>query len=218
MSDRGHNSWPAQAVVMVSPGALKPSKRNARTHPAAQIEQLCQAIQAFGWTIPLLVDESGEVIAGHGRLAAALRMGLPEVPVMYARGWTADQRRAYMIADNKLALNAGWDLNLLSAEALDLEGSEFGNLMGFSEDDWQQLHDAAAGQLPSDGDGDGAGEDPGLSYRVVFDDESQRETWFQFLADLRRRYPGEGITVAARLVEHIQQHFVREGVEPDHST
>ena len=96
--------------------ALSPYAGNARTHSAEQISQLAAAIRAFGWTNPILADEAGIVIAGHGRLAAAAELGLAEVPVIRLEGLDDAHRAALALADNKLALNAGWDEKLLVAE------------------------------------------------------------------------------------------------------
>ncbi len=97
-------------------GALTPDPRNARTHPKSQIEQIRSAMQAFGFTNPILIDEDGGIIAGHGRLRAAKELGLEEVPTITLGGLDAARKRALRIADNKIALNAGWDLDLLKLE------------------------------------------------------------------------------------------------------
>ena len=96
--------------------ALKPYKNNARTHSDEQVAQIAASIQEWGWTQPVLIDEKGGVIAGHGRLMAAKSLGVEEVPVIIARGWSRDQKRAYVLADNQLAINAGWDENWLRVE------------------------------------------------------------------------------------------------------
>jgi ParB-like nuclease family protein len=129
--------WPADRVSRRPLGDLLPSARNARIHTGQQIEQIAASIREFGFTVPILVDEKGEVIAGHGRLMAAQMIGLDEVPVMTARGWTASQVRAYRLADNQLALNAAWDTTLLAAELRDLPGLE--SLIGFSSDQIAEL-------------------------------------------------------------------------------
>ena len=98
-----------------------PYARNARTHSDAQVAQIAGSIREWGWTTPILVDENGTLIAGHGRVLAARQLGLTEIPVMVARGWSEAQKRAYVIADNKLALNAGWDVELLKVELTDLK-------------------------------------------------------------------------------------------------
>jgi DNA modification methylase len=113
--------------------ALKPYEKNARTHSAEQVEQLTRSIREFGFTNPLLVDETDRIIAGHGRLQAALALGMSEVPVITLTGLSEPQRRALILADNKIALNSGWDLKLLTEELaeLKLEGYDL-TLTGFS--------------------------------------------------------------------------------------
>jgi ParB-like chromosome segregation protein Spo0J len=101
--------WPADAVERRPLASLVPAARNARTHSDEQVAQIAASIGEWGWTVPVLVDEAGTIIAGHGRVLAAAKIGLSDVPVMVARGWTDAQKRAYVIADNKLAENAGWD-------------------------------------------------------------------------------------------------------------
>jgi DNA modification methylase len=103
--------------------ALKPDPRNARTHPKRQIEQIVRSIREFGFTNPVLVDENGVLIAGHGRLRAAKEVGLAEVPTITLRDLTEVQKKALRLADNKIALSAGWDL-----EVLRLELAEIGTL------------------------------------------------------------------------------------------
>lgn len=117
--------WPAAAVELRRASELTPYARNARTHSPAQVSQIAASITEWGWTTPVLVDEAGVVIAGHGRLLAAQQLGLEEVPVMVARGWTEAQRRAYVIADNRLAQLAGWDAELLAVELDDLKVLDF---------------------------------------------------------------------------------------------
>jgi DNA modification methylase len=110
--------------------------RNPRTHSPAQIEQIARSITAFGWTNPLLVDETGIIIAGHGRLEAARKLGMAEVPTITLTGLSADQKRALVIADNQLALNAGWDAELLALELGELGAAGFDiGLIGFSDDE-----------------------------------------------------------------------------------
>jgi DNA modification methylase len=113
---------------------LTPSARNARTHSDAQIAEIAGSIRAFGFTNPILVGEDGDVVAGHGRLAAARALGLPEVPVIALRGLTEVQRRQLMLADNRIALSAGWDSEMLRLELNDLAalGADLSSL-GFSK-------------------------------------------------------------------------------------
>jgi DNA modification methylase len=125
--------WPADRVKRRPVDQLTPQARNARTHSPTQIDQIVASIREWGWTMPVLVDEAGAIIAGHGRVLAAQQLGLADVPVMVAEGWTDEQKRAYLIADNKLALNAGWDDALLALEFADLKSIGFDlGLTGFA--------------------------------------------------------------------------------------
>jgi hypothetical protein len=124
--------WPIDKLI--------PYARNARTHTSAQIDQIAASIREWGWTNPVLVDEGGTIIAGHGRVLAARKLDITQVPVMVAIGWSEAQRRAYVIADNKLALGAGWDEALLRLEIEDLAELGFDlPLIGFSDDELAAL-------------------------------------------------------------------------------
>jgi DNA modification methylase len=107
-------------IVYRSPSELVPDSRNARTHPKQQIEQIKNSIQAFGFTNPILADAGLQIIAGHGRLLAAKSLALAQVPVIIIDGLSDPQKRALRIADNKIALNAGWDLEILQQELSEL--------------------------------------------------------------------------------------------------
>ncbi len=103
---------------------LHPDPRNARTQPKRQISQLCASIRQFvGFTNPVLVDEGGVLIAGHGRLRAAKELGLTEVPCITIANLTEPEKKALRLADNKIALNAGWDLEILKLELADIASS-----------------------------------------------------------------------------------------------
>jgi DNA modification methylase len=117
--------WPADHVERRPIDKLIPWARNARTHSDAQVAQIAASMREWGWTNPVLVDEQGTIIAGHGRIMAARKLGLTEAPIMVARGWSEPQKRAYVIADNQLALNAGWDADMLAAEAAALVAAGF---------------------------------------------------------------------------------------------
>ncbi len=115
---------------------LIPYARNARAHSPEQVAQIAASIREFGFTNPILVDGDNGIIAGHGRLLAARKLGMTTVPVIELAGLSEAQKRAYIIADNKLALNAGWDDELLSVELGDLAGLGFDlSLTGFGEDE-----------------------------------------------------------------------------------
>jgi len=127
---------PTDPIQKMPVEALIPYARNSRTHSDEQVAQIAASIKEWGFTTPVLVDESGQIIAGHGRVMAARKLALSEVPVLIASGWTDAQKRAYVIADNKLALNAGWDQELLGLEIADLDqlGFDLG-LTGFSDEE-----------------------------------------------------------------------------------
>lgn len=126
--------WPADNVERRKVADLVPYARNARTHSEAQVRQIAASIEEWGWTSPILVDEKNSIIAGHGRLMAADKLGLKDVPVMVATGWTEAQKKAYILADNQLALNAGWDTELLSIELGELVLDDFDvSLLGFPD-------------------------------------------------------------------------------------
>ena len=133
-------SNPADNVEKWAIERLTPYARNSRTHSDEQVAQLAASIREWGWTTPVLVDEDGGIIAGHGRVLAARQLGMAEVPVVVARGWSDAKRRAYVIADNKLALNAGWDAEMLSLELGELGELGFDlDLTGFSDEELDGL-------------------------------------------------------------------------------
>jgi DNA modification methylase len=128
------------SVVMTRVGDLTPYARNSRTHSDEQVAQIAASIKEFGWTNPILIDGEKGIIAGHGRLKAAMRLGLEEIPAIELSHLTEIQKKALIIADNKLALNAGWDNELLSLELeeLELEGLDL-SLTGFGEEEISAL-------------------------------------------------------------------------------
>ena len=131
-------AWPAAQVEMWQVADLAPYAKNARQHPPEQIDQIAASMERFGFTIPMLVAEDGMIIAGHGRLMAAAQLGLAEVPVMVARGWSEEDRRLYTLADNRLAEIAEWDPEMLRIELGELRadfGIEDMSLIGFSAED-----------------------------------------------------------------------------------
>jgi len=129
-------TWPADRVERRKVSSLVPYARNSRTHSPEQVDQIAASIREWGWTTPVLIGADGGIIAGHGRVLAAKKLGIDEIPVMIADGWTDAQTRAYIIADNKLAENAGWDTALLKVEFEELQGLDFDlGLTGFSLDE-----------------------------------------------------------------------------------
>ena len=107
---------------MLAPDALKAYPRNARTHSKKQIRQIARSIERFGFTNPVLIDEHNQIIAGHGRVAAARELGLPEVPTLRLSHLSEVDKRAYILADNRLAEKAGWDREVLALELGELSG------------------------------------------------------------------------------------------------
>lgn len=121
-------------------GDLVPYARNSRTHSAEQVAQIAGSIREFGFTNPVLVDEKNTIIAGHGRVMAAQKLGLESVPTITLAGLTETQRKAYIIADNRLALNAGWDDEMLKLEIADLKDADFDlDLLGFNDEEIEAL-------------------------------------------------------------------------------
>jgi len=128
--------WPADKVERRKVADLIPYARNSRTHSDEQVGQIAASIKEWGWTVPVLIEPDGGLIAGHGRILAAQKLGITDVPCMVAEGWTDAQKQAYIIADNKLALNAGWDDAILKVELGELDALDFDlTLTGFDEDE-----------------------------------------------------------------------------------
>jgi len=127
-------------IEQVSLSLLIPYARNSRTHSEEQVAQIAGSIQEFGFCNPVLIDAENSIIAGHGRVLAATRLKLETVPCIRLSHLTDAQKRAYVIADNRLALNAGWDLELLANELSDLHADEFDmSLLGFDPDELSNL-------------------------------------------------------------------------------
>ena len=138
---------------MVPVDSLIPYARNARTHSEDQVAQIAASISEFGFTNPILTDGDKGVIAGHGRLAAARKLALTQVPVIELGHLTAIQKKAYILADNRIAANAGWDEELLKLEIAELDEADFNlELMGFGDEELERL-------LNGDGDTTGLTED-----------------------------------------------------------
>ena len=122
-------------IEQIKTGDLIPYARNSRSHSEAQVAQIAGSIREFGFTNPVLIDAENGIIAGHGRVMAAGKLGLEKVPCIRLAHLTDTQRRAYVIADNKLALNAGWDEEMLALELAELREADFNlDLLGFDGD------------------------------------------------------------------------------------
>jgi len=144
-------------IVQKSVDKLIPYINNSRTHSDEQIAQIASSIKEFGWTNPILVDGENGIIAGHGRLMAARKLGYTEVPTIELKDLTETQRKAYIIADNKLALSAGWDNEMLRLELAEIGDLGFDlELTGFSAEEITELQfdDDAEAEMPELKDGD----------------------------------------------------------------
>ena len=194
-----HESWPASNIEFVPIDSLTPYIRNPRQHSPEQIAQLVRSMEEFGWVNPVLRDENGMIIAGHGRILAAKQLKWTEAPVMTARGWSEAKKRAYVIADNKLALNATWDLDLLSTEIDALKADDYDiDLLGFSDDDLQRMaDDLMSNRFGAAGEGGSAGSDAAPRADVASADQvaltlpmtvSQRETVFEAIEKAKREF------------------------------
>jgi len=130
---------------------LSPFAKNSRTHSDAQVQQVVKSISEWGFTNPILIDENNIVIAGHCRLTAAIELGIKEVPVVVLKGLSDAQRRAYVIADNKLALNAGWDFDILQSELDELKLDKFDlTLVGFDDKELNDIFSDKKENVPVD--------------------------------------------------------------------
>lgn len=127
-------------IVYKKINELKPYENNSRTHDESQIKQICESIKEYGWTNPVLIDEKGMIIAGHGRVEAGKKLDIKEVPCIVLSGLTEAQKKAYVIADNKMALNAGWNEELLKTQLENLKELDFDlELTGFNIDELDEL-------------------------------------------------------------------------------
>lgn len=142
----------AKSIELVAPDRLTPDERNARTHSSKQIRMIAKSIQRFGFLNPVLVTADNRIIAGHGRVEAAKLLGLTEVPVLRIEGLSPDEIRAYVIADNQLALKAGWDREILAIELQHLGSIDFEiEVIGFETAEIDLILDAEAGKADDPG-------------------------------------------------------------------
>lgn len=193
--------WPADKVERRATSDLIPYIRNARVHSDEQIAQIAGSIREFGFTIPILIDEDNNVIAGHGRLLAAQKLAIDEVPVLIAAGWSDAKRRAYTLADNKLTENSSWDLDILRIELSELSALNFDiTTVGFSADDLLSINEESydgggEGESGSDGESSIEPEEARASLLdrfgvAPFSVLNAREGWWQ---DRKRAWIGLGI-------------------------
>ena len=132
--------WAVHNTVIKNINDLIEYDSNPREHTPEQVEQVANSIREFGWTMPILIDETNEIIAGHGRLMAGKQLGIKEVPCIVAQGWSDEQKKAYCIADNKLTENSTWSKDFLKLNLTNLYDNEFDlKLTGFSDDELSKL-------------------------------------------------------------------------------
>jgi ParB/RepB/Spo0J family partition protein len=177
----------AHKLLQLDPKKLKPTERNARTHSEEQIKEIAGAIREFGFTAPLLVDERNVIIAGHGRHAAALLLKLKQVPVIVIPGLSKAKRRALTLADNRIALNSGWDQGLLALELQELQTSDVDlSALGFSDKELERL-------LESDASGkNGASVEYKEGFAVIIECDNERAQ-----TKLLERFTKEGLRCKA---------------------
>lgn len=159
--------------------SLIPYANNARTHSDSQVLQVAASIKEFGFTNPVLVDKDNGIIAGHGRVLAAKKLGMTEVPCIVLDHLTDAQRKAYIIADNKLALNSGWDVDILGLEIQSLNEIDFDvNLLGFGHDELLSLTGESK-EVEPDVEGMGGATEFGIF--IELQNENDQKTLFEEL-------------------------------------
>ena len=172
-------------------GKLLRYAKNSRTHSDEQVEQLVNSIREFGFTNPVLIDEKNELIAGHGRLAAAEILEMDKVPAIRLSNLSEEQKKAYRIADNKLALNAGWDMQLLAEEVKELMDDDFDiDLLGFND---AELDEMLSDEQPQEED-----------------DNSSPVVQIKYLAIDKERIPATDMEIALLLDVYRQYHDAHE--------
>ncbi|HAV2314983.1 TPA: ParB N-terminal domain-containing protein [Escherichia coli] len=172
-------------------GKLLRYAKNSRTHSDEQVEQLVNSIREFGFTNPVLIDEKNELIAGHGRLAAAEILEMDKVPAIRLSNLSEKQKKAYRIADNKLALNAGWDMQLLAEEVKELMDDDFDiDLLGFND---AELDEMLSDEQPQEED-----------------DNSSPVVQIKYLAIDKERIPATDMEIALLLDAYRQYHDAHE--------
>ncbi len=170
-------------------GKLLRYAKNSRTHSDEQVEQLVNSIREFGFTNPVLIDEKNELIAGHGRLAAAEILEMDKVPAIRLSNLSEKQKKAYRIADNKLALNAGWDMQLLAEEVKELMDDDFDiDLLGFND---AELDEMLSDEQPQEED-----------------DNSSPVVQIKYLAIDKERIPATDMEIAL-LLDVYRQYTMR---------
>lgn len=190
---------------------IKPYEKNARTHSTKQIEQIMNSIKVYGFTNPLLIDEKNNLIAGHGRLEAVKQLNrvdfknnpLMELPAIIIEGLSEADKKALIIADNQIALNAGWDYEILSEELNELADISYDlDLLAF--DNIDEILNSIISDDESESSRliDSSQSGYSLKYEIIFDNEEQQELFQNFIMFLRKQIDGD--TIAERLCNYIK--------------
>jgi ParB-like chromosome segregation protein Spo0J len=183
-------SWPADKVERRPLAELIPYARNPRAHGEESVAQIAASMVEWGWTMPVLVDEQGVLIAGHGRVLAAQRLGYDEAPVMVATGWSKAQIAAYRLADNRIAMSSTWDPDLLRIEIGDLKDLGFDlDLTGFGAAEIEELfHDWGDGSIDVERHGENL---DGIEVKVIVRcDQEQRERVLEAVQEALKGWTG----------------------------
>lgn len=184
---------------------LIPYINNSRTHSKAQVDQIIASINEFGFTNPVLIDENQGIIAGHGRVSAAIKIGIDKIPTICLENLTDEQKAAYVIADNKLALNADWDIDVLEKELNDLNTAQFDiKITGFSIEELQSLTDFDFTDDIYTPDEEESYNEGIIQYVLIFDDEQQQSIWNKFLSKIKQDFPHLP-THSSRIIKYLEE-------------
>lgn len=191
-------------ITLMDVNKLSTAKVNPRTHSEAQIEKIVDSIRTFGWTAPVIADGNGNLLAGHGRLLAAKKLGIAKIPVINIGNLSPEKARAYLIADNQIALNSTWDLQLLLQELDNVENLDMDiSSTGFSPEEVSALRNPAKELInPETDPADTTMRGLVVSYKLLFDNEPQQKLWFDFVLYLNGTYQDEE-TIGARLARFV---------------
>ena len=205
--NKKYNISMAQKIELWNLERLKPYDNNAREHSPEQVAQIAASITEFGFLNPILVDSNDGIVAGHGRLSAARELALDVVPVVVLDHLTEAQKKAYILVDNKLAENASWNEELLQEEIVALNLQDFDiSILGWDEDEIREImeYDSAFGEGDGDGVSRGYVGEPVIQYNIIFDNDEQKQIWFDFLKDLRQSQPDD-TTIAEKIINFIEE-------------
>jgi hypothetical protein len=200
-------------VEMVPISFLVPSPNNTKKHTPAQVASIVKSIQEFGFNDPIAVTETGEIVCGHGRRLALLKLKSKQAPVVKLVGLTPDQIRAYRIAHNKITMDTGFDMDILRSEISDLDIAGYDiSMTGFTLADLSMELPSNAATTPAVDDTEKETHNTGpkatkstVQYILIFDDEQQQTDWYKFLKHLRTEYEDKADTVAGKVLYFLKE-------------